>query len=533
MYLKDKSVKMEINFNKYHMSKITTEDCKNYLINYYEKKEIITQESEWKRVKKYKNEDGLWVRDFEHKIIGMIHLIENNGQLMVVENPNVKTEKSQVNNDKNKSVMVDLISFDPNQIKMAVKAYTEYYKNNDDERDDDVWIKENYKKIQFIPGILKWYVPEDTYKNGDLNDLNLEKNMNGFFISMFDIKGIHDYGGEENLLKGFLPSYLSKVDEYNYCIEKDISFIDLVKDLSSFGYEYANNKYYLDYMQEKCLAKKVMKKIDYNKVKFIQNPLEEIFLNDDVNSFIELEKTNQVQKNDLKNKFYILADKYNSSQLLTYLLKNDYTMPIEEINKFQTNKTFVFNEEMKGYLIRKNNVNEFHEDFVNYVIQNFIKEVNDKNYDKALISLKLCHEFAHSQNTNIIESLVNEKMLSFNEVEVLPIYVKFFSMKDESVKLFILYNEENFGVFKYKEIRDSVSKDYVEDVLEQKEKERFNQLKSHKNSGFEMVMTSYSGKQITRTQQLNSYYNEVVSLKNKILEYFNNDENKPKYRTKF
>lgn len=85
----------------------------------------------------------------------MIHLIENNGQLMVVENPNVKTEKSQVNNDKNKSVMVDLISFDPNQIKMAVKAYTEYYKNNDDERDDDVWIKENYKKIQFIPGNFK------------------------------------------------------------------------------------------------------------------------------------------------------------------------------------------------------------------------------------------------------------------------------------------------------------------------------------------------------------------------------------------
>lgn len=102
-----------------------------------------------------------------------------------------------------------------------------------------------------------------------------------------------------------------------------------------------------------------------------------------------------------------------------------------------------------------------------------LKEVNDKNYDEALISLKLCHEFAHSQNTNIIESLVNEKMLGFNEVEVLPIYVKFFSMKDESVKLFILYNEENFGVFKYKEIRDSVSKDYVEDVLEQKEKERF------------------------------------------------------------
>ena len=46
-------------------------------------------------------------------------------------------------------------------------------------------------------------------------------------------------------------------------------------------------------------------------------------------------------------------------------------------------------------------------------------------------------------------------------------------------------------------------------------------------------MTNYSGKQITRTQQLNSYYNEVVSLKNKILGYFNNDDNKPKYRTKF
>lgn len=69
-----------------------------------------------------------------------------------------------------------------------------------------------------------------------MNDLNLEKKYEWFFyFNVFDIKGIHDYGGEENLLKGFLPSYLSKVDEYNYCIEKDISFIDLVKDfLSSF-----------------------------------------------------------------------------------------------------------------------------------------------------------------------------------------------------------------------------------------------------------------------------------------------------------
>ena len=92
-------------------------------------------------------------------------------------------------------------------------------------------------------------------------------------------------------------------------------------------------------------------------------------------------------------------------------------------------------------------------------------------------------------------------------------------------------NERELGIL----YLDSYGKNKKSELTSQinRSEERFNQLKSHKNSGFEMVMTSYSGKQITRTQQLNSYYNEVVSLKNKILGYFNNDDNKPKYRTKF
>ena len=46
-------------------------------------------------------------------------------------------------------------------------------------------------------------------------------------------------------------------------------------------------------------------------------------------------------------------------------------------------------------------------------------------------------------------------------------------------------------------------------------------------------LVNYYEKKEINTQELNSYYNEVVSLKNKILGYFNNDDNKPKYRTKF
>lgn len=60
------------------MSKITTEDCKDKLIEIFGDSE----RSDWKRTKKYKNESGNWVRDFLNKETEeSCSLVEINGDL--------------------------------------------------------------------------------------------------------------------------------------------------------------------------------------------------------------------------------------------------------------------------------------------------------------------------------------------------------------------------------------------------------------------------------------------------------------------
>lgn len=60
------------------MSKITTEDCKEKLIEFFDESES----SDWKRTKKYKNEKGNWVRDFINKETEeTCSLVEINGEL--------------------------------------------------------------------------------------------------------------------------------------------------------------------------------------------------------------------------------------------------------------------------------------------------------------------------------------------------------------------------------------------------------------------------------------------------------------------
>lgn len=63
------------------MSKITTNDCKNKLVDLFPD----TESKDWKRTKKYKNEDGLYCRDFENHISGeTATLLESNNQLVLV-----------------------------------------------------------------------------------------------------------------------------------------------------------------------------------------------------------------------------------------------------------------------------------------------------------------------------------------------------------------------------------------------------------------------------------------------------------------
>ncbi len=76
------------------MSKITTENCKDFLISYFKDKDIESSSKDWKRTSKYKEND-LWIRDFSHPDIGSISVIEKNG-ILEINNHEMKDEKPEV-----------------------------------------------------------------------------------------------------------------------------------------------------------------------------------------------------------------------------------------------------------------------------------------------------------------------------------------------------------------------------------------------------------------------------------------------------
>lgn len=82
------------------MFTLTTKDCKEFLVEYFQSRNAHTTISEWKRTRKYKVKE-ICYRDFEHSILGNITLKEINGFLIVVTN-SIITNNVVTNNTENK-----------------------------------------------------------------------------------------------------------------------------------------------------------------------------------------------------------------------------------------------------------------------------------------------------------------------------------------------------------------------------------------------------------------------------------------------
>ena len=64
------------------MSKITTEDCKDFLIAHFKAQGTETVAKEWKRASKYKQDD-LVHRDFSHHQLGIVVEVEHSNVLSI------------------------------------------------------------------------------------------------------------------------------------------------------------------------------------------------------------------------------------------------------------------------------------------------------------------------------------------------------------------------------------------------------------------------------------------------------------------
>lgn len=240
------------------MSKVTTEDCKNFIKEHHG----LTSTVKIKREKKYKDGNGDVIREFSIDGLANCLIKENsNGDLSIVNAEDlvakpIKTERVQEFN-----------------AKKFIKKHIKYLEDNDrDEEEEEalsVFMKETAKlsaenKVK-VANEFCFYFPYETYSN-----------MSEFIVNGLDTPMI--FGKESlcvlfydsldsepdllvsHILEEILPEYFNKVDEYHFEISfneitKDMTIREMIALLEHYGFTYKNNTEYLD--PNGCMLKKL------------------------------------------------------------------------------------------------------------------------------------------------------------------------------------------------------------------------------------------------------------------------------------
>jgi hypothetical protein len=219
------------------MSTVTTDDCKNFL----NKEFNLTSSAKLKRLTKYKDSDGLYIREFSD-ISGNIYMVKElaDGSLIVHNgNPN--------------STAKDPTEFDGSKfVKSALKKL--------DADDDYDFVENTINQIKSMPvdnqtkiaNEFCFYFPDLIYAN-DISTVN-----NGLDTSMFENDGesycIFMYYRKRNedtneyitdILRGILPDTFDKCDEEHFVLTDSVSsstIREIVSLLEGLGFVYKNDK---------------------------------------------------------------------------------------------------------------------------------------------------------------------------------------------------------------------------------------------------------------------------------------------------
>lgn len=229
------------------MTKITTEDCKLFLQQQYP--DLVAKL--WKRIKKYKNEQGVWCRDFEHGSGLSITLLELNGVLQLGDTIDLNITAPVL--DENSPVLY-YKSFDPSLVKKGakiVKKYVdEYYENE---------INSELSGYETIPNSVVFFF-------NNVSDPDMK--MKGSLETDFSISIYPNYGQFTNHIEGligdFLPDYLSEACECEFTpwFDSDndvLTASQIMDDLLKRGFVYDTRECSLN---EKYSAYKVIPKIE-------------------------------------------------------------------------------------------------------------------------------------------------------------------------------------------------------------------------------------------------------------------------------
>lgn len=279
------------------MSKITTEDCKNFLKNHFLKLKVSTELSDWKRTKKFKNEDGLWCRDFSHPVLGTKTILENNGILSIVENIEQTQEIIPIVNPNNNLTFTQKI-FSLKEKQSANQILVDFIEQNDNGTfTDDFFETELFKKYSHaMPSQFAFNFPCDSYgneKSAITNGIDTPMNYGSdygdeFVICFSDVEDSEpDYYASQSLLT--LPKWMGFGDEYHASLSPEAGKLMTVREffkmMLALGFTYNPTD---------CLFSDYFKNAQLNTSSKVSN--------EQLDEFKELEKVeNAILKDNVKS----------------------------------------------------------------------------------------------------------------------------------------------------------------------------------------------------------------------------------------
>ena len=241
------------------MSKITTEDCKNFIKEQFG----LTSTVNIKRERKYKDGNGDVMREFSIKGHDNCFIIENkNGELSIINQDNIVAKPVE----KESSKEFNAKTFLRRNIKRL---------ENDENGDVMEKFMEETKKLNQTDKIkvaneFYFYFPDMSYGNEAKFIVNgLDTPMignNGFrgSESTFCIWFYDSLDSEPDLyvsdiLQEMLPDYFDKIDEYHFEIRtndytKKLSIKDMIDLLEHLGYKYKDKP---EALEESCMLSKL------------------------------------------------------------------------------------------------------------------------------------------------------------------------------------------------------------------------------------------------------------------------------------
>lgn len=221
------------------MSKLSTDDCKDFLMQHYPD----SKRTQWKRVSKYKDDAGCVCRDFNNPSVGDVTLIEVNDVLQIKQAGIVEIKPVVV---KDNTVVVK--SFSKKDMTDAKRLVSKYV-NSDGEEE----ISDDNKGFIAIPSQV---VYRFSMLDGDHKDILDSVNMTGDYNHKMDrfcleiFPPVSEYNDHVDYLVGsFLPENDGEVMEctFEFRYEEPISIKEMVQKMASAGFIYSKEHCFLAY----------------------------------------------------------------------------------------------------------------------------------------------------------------------------------------------------------------------------------------------------------------------------------------------